>query len=1309
MPRKITVTFEDGSTHIYDNAPDDVTPEQVTERAQKEFGLTVTALDGGRSGAAPVVQDASQTAAALPTSAPVQDPVTQGVSTSYKMRIDRLAEGYENYEIQPLSDPDAQEYVRLARDPSVTFDDLNAWLGEKGYDLNRPGAREEFETYRKALAEGKSVSNQINYLRPADVLMGEYTPYEDPSLGNDAEAALEKGMAYNPMGVVTRMLTDFSDQEVAGFTKEDIARLYPNVSPEGIEKIHDSLIGEFRRRELINANYQVDQRDVNPVVEFIGDAVGGASPLDIIPLGRGATLGWRLAQGAVGNFIGDAVLQAGDVAYGAQREYDPVQGAMAAVTGAAFQGAVEVPFAVARKLITPKSPEGTTSSFVYPEGRRNSKKYMAGLEQAQEQVIDRVNTTAKGWTNAPKMEVHTNFRELKGIDDNALGVYREDGTVLLNTEAILARAQERNVAPEAVVDSVVFHEALGHYGMTQRWGDELDNVLGTIYDNANPLLREKIDEWIRKNPNAYKYSPQNAAKEDPRWQAIRATEEVMAKWSEKNGVLPKRVWDTILNRIKNYARDMGLNLKVSEREVKAYLATAQRRVTEGEPTGFTPGTTKNAVDDEFYGGSDRTYSSGSQRPKTDERSKTEARKQFWRNKENPDWNPDDPNGLPSGPKYMRGDGPIDPDTLTGEDLANANDALEILNRIDYVPTAVSQADLEQAMQARGLYPSDIVRLSSVKPGDLQKKQYLYDIAAQKLSERMAAVKEDMRINGLNERNQLEYMKATLALNEATTKLFNLQSEAGRVLNYTKKNNFSMAKIKNLKELLERYGVEDLEEAMNDPETFNKFMAEVEAQLAARTGQQDARTQTVLSVLNLPRAIMSSMDLSAPLRQGIVFIGTTNYWKAFGKMFTFLGPNGRDRYGYLMRQIAKHPNYSLMKKAKLGFSDIDGMGLTSREEDFQSDLINKYPKVFMFVRQSEQAYAGFLNKLRADMFNKYIEQYKKAGIDVNDPELLKGLGRFINSATGRADLPGGLASMAPQLNALFFSPRLMVSRFNMIANPVFYKRLPTPVRKEAIKSMLSFATIAGMTLGAFALFGGDETEIEWDPRSSDFGKVKVGETRFDIGGGFNQYITLGARTLSWLAGIEAVKTSTGDMKELGPEQGKTSYGETVARFFRSKLSPNASFVVDAAFEENVVGEPFTVGGSALSRLVPLHMQAVWEAHQNESAGVAAAVGLAGLFGVGTNTYTPAAVNREQELDVPESITFDEEEYVLTEEQQQFFKETRNNYFRTFVDEFTAETGKPWDQLTTQEQKDIIEDAKKEAQTESRLDMLDALDI
>lgn len=48
MPRRVTVTFADGSSHVYENTPDDVTPQQIVDRATREFSKPVKKLDGGR-------------------------------------------------------------------------------------------------------------------------------------------------------------------------------------------------------------------------------------------------------------------------------------------------------------------------------------------------------------------------------------------------------------------------------------------------------------------------------------------------------------------------------------------------------------------------------------------------------------------------------------------------------------------------------------------------------------------------------------------------------------------------------------------------------------------------------------------------------------------------------------------------------------------------------------------------------------------------------------------------------------------------------------------------------------------------------------------------------------------------------------------------------------------------------------------------------------------------------------------------------------------------------------------------------------
>ena len=52
MPRNITITFDDGTTHVYQNAPDTLTPQAVYDRAAQEFtGKKIVNLDGGKKAA----------------------------------------------------------------------------------------------------------------------------------------------------------------------------------------------------------------------------------------------------------------------------------------------------------------------------------------------------------------------------------------------------------------------------------------------------------------------------------------------------------------------------------------------------------------------------------------------------------------------------------------------------------------------------------------------------------------------------------------------------------------------------------------------------------------------------------------------------------------------------------------------------------------------------------------------------------------------------------------------------------------------------------------------------------------------------------------------------------------------------------------------------------------------------------------------------------------------------------------------------------------------------------------------------------
>jgi len=185
-------------------------------------------------------------------------------------------------------------------------------------------------------------------------------------------------------------------------------------------------------------------------------------------------------------------------------------------------------------------------------------------------------------------------------------------------------------------------------------------------------------------------------------------------------------------------------------------------------------------------------------------------------------------------------------------------------------------------------------------------------------------------------------------------------------------------------------------------------------------------------LNLPRSIMASFDLSAPLRQGIFLVGRPKQWlPAFGGMFKQFA--SERAFQEVQSSITKRPTYPVMRDARLALTEI-GDSLIEREEQFMSRLGEKIPVVKYGVRASNRAYVGFLNKLRADVFDDLYAKGKAIGKEDNRA-FVEDLGKFVNAATGRGPL-GVFENSATVMNSIFFSPRLMASRLSLL-NPLFF--------------------------------------------------------------------------------------------------------------------------------------------------------------------------------------------------------------------------------------------------------------------------------
>lgn len=388
-----------------------------------------------------------------------------------------------------------------------------------------------------------------------------------------------------------------------------------------------------------------------------------------------------------------------------------------------------------------------------------------------------------------------------------------------------------------------------------------------------------------------------------------------------------------------------------------------------------------------------------------------------------------------------------------------------------------------------------------------------------------------------------------------------------------------------------------------------------------------------NALNLPRSIMSTFDLSAPFTQGAFMMGRKEFWTNFSTMFKSFG--SERAYNGVMDSIKRSPNYPWMEEAKLALSDIHG-SLSQKEEKFMSDWAERIPVLGRGVKASERAYTAFLNKLRADTFNNLLEKYKAAGIKLeDDPKFVTDLAKFINNATGRGDLnamlgPSGNA-VAPLLSGVLFSPRLMASRVNML-NPVTYVKLHPAVRREAIKSLLSFG---GIVTTALALAKAGGADVETDPRSSDFAKIKVGDTRYNVLGGFGPYLTLAARMAT-----SEKKTIKGEVQNLdGKKFGSSTRLGVAGDFLRSKLSPVASFVADYADGGNMVGEEFSVTNPDLtknavaSRFMPMFVQDLSALIKEEGVVKGGVMSIPGLFGVASQTYPPQINKTEFEAGTP----------------------------------------------------------------------------
>lgn len=359
-------------------------------------------------------------------------------------------------------------------------------------------------------------------------------------------------------------------------------------------------------------------------------------------------------------------------------------------------------------------------------------------------------------------------------------------------------------------------------------------------------------------------------------------------------------------------------------------------------------------------------------------------------------------------------------------------------------------------------------------------------------------------------------------------------------------------------------------------------------------------------INLSRALITSFDLSAVLRQGgfIVMGNPIRAIRAMKDMFKAISKKGEFAVN---KEIKERENYALYKKSGLELTE-QGTSLAKMEEAFMSRWAEKVPG----VAASQRAYTAFLNRLRADTFDSMAASLGKSGV-VTAKEA-EAIANYINVATGRGKL-GKHDSALAGLNTVMFAPRLVASRFQLLGLQPLYRgtmRTRKLVAMEYAKYLIGMGTVYGLA----ELMGADLT---FDPRHPDFGKIVVGNTRIDPLSGLAQTarITAVLATGEKMSPYGAVK----DVRGENVPYGSGDAADVVATFARSKLAPAPGTALNLLAGKDVVGNQFTYVDAITNLTIPMNFGDIYNAMQEQGVPAGAAMGLLSIFGAGLNTYAP----------------------------------------------------------------------------------------
>lgn len=391
------------------------------------------------------------------------------------------------------------------------------------------------------------------------------------------------------------------------------------------------------------------------------------------------------------------------------------------------------------------------------------------------------------------------------------------------------------------------------------------------------------------------------------------------------------------------------------------------------------------------------------------------------------------------------------------------------------------------------------------------------------------------------------------------------------------------------------------------------------------GNNKTTFKSLADVGGITKSLRASLDDSAIFRQGWKTMLThpatwlKNGLRTFSDIVKSL--SGKEVMDQIMADRESRPNELNGNYKKMG------LAVNRAEEAFPSSLPEKLTQVGKGNRftntiakpiqlvgraykASENAYTGFVYRQRMDIADKYLKIAQDNGTDLT-PKELKSIGSMVNSLTGRGD--AGFLN-EPAINNIFFSPRYLKSQIDTLGHVLTGAGGSNFVRKEAAINLVKIVSgIATIMTVANALKPGS---AETDSRSADFGKIRIGNTRFDITGGISSLITLASR----IATQSSKSSTTGQVSPINSgKYGSQTGKDVVTDYLTNKLSPIGQVVLDMLNQKDRNGKPITVVGELENLGLPLSVATYKELKSDPRAADILVSMILDGSGIATNTY------------------------------------------------------------------------------------------